>query len=173
MSVILLPILLRANECVNQRKEYMEEEIGIFKQSPENFNHDVQVSACVIQVDNQILALQRGFHKYDPGKWEVSGGKFGEGETLNFCASRELFEETGIVHDTFQEIGVLYVRRKEGDFTLRIVIAEFLERPQVKLSNEHHDFRWVTAEEMRDLDLIKGEELLVDMYQEAVASENS
>jgi len=141
-----------------------KKQIGIFEQPPENFNHTIQVSACLVQADNRILALQRGFHKYDPGKWEVPGGKFQEGETLNACASRELFEETGIEHDLFQEIGVLYVRRNEGDFTLRVIITELHSSPDIKISKEHHSYRWVTADEMRNLDLIKGEELLIDMY---------
>jgi len=150
----------------------MEEEIGIFNEPPVNFNHDIQVSACVIQVGDRLLALQRGMHKFDPGKWEVPGGKFQIGETLNDCACRELFEETGIENSLFQEIGVLYVRRRENDFTLRVVIAEFSEEPRVKLSKEHHDFRWVTAEEMKRLDLIKGEELLIDMYLNSFVLEN-
>lgn len=149
-------------------EELMEYQIGIFEQLPEHFNHKVQVSACLIKVGNRILALQRGFHKNDPGKWEVPGGKFLDGETLNICASRELFEETGIEQDVFQEIGVLYVRRKEGDFTLRAILTELREFPDVTISREHHSYQWVTADEMRNLDLIKGEELLIDMYLKAV-----
>lgn len=154
-------------------RNLMEEEIGVFAQPPENFNHAIQVSACLVHVGNRILSLQRGFHKYDPGKWEVPGGKFLESETLNACASRELFEETGIEQDRFQEIGVLYVRRNEGDFTLRVVFTELCEIPEVKISKEHEAYRWVTADEMRNLDLIKGDELLIDMYLKAVASENN
>lgn len=139
-------------------------QIGIFEQPPGNFDHTLQVSACIIQVNDHILALQRGFHKHDSGKWEVPGGKFLKGETLNACASRELSEETGIEQTVFQEIGVLYVRRQEGDFTLRVVFSDFSLFPNVKISREHQSYQWVTANEMRNLDLIIGEELLIDMY---------
>jgi 8-oxo-dGTP pyrophosphatase MutT (NUDIX family) len=159
--------------CQERIRDLMEEQIGIFEQPPENFNHTIQVSACLVQVGDRILALQRGFHKFDPGKWEVPGGKFLEEETLNLCASRELFEETGIKQDIFQEIGVLYVRRKESDFTLRVIVTELHEFPDVQISKEHHAYRWVTADEMRNLDLIKGEELLIDMYLKTGASENN
>lgn len=145
-------------------------QIGIFEQPPENFNHTIQVSACVVQVGDRILSLQRGFHKYDPGKWEVPGGKFLEGETLDACASRELFEETGIVLDHFQEIGVLYVRRMEGDFTLNVILIKLPAFPEVVISKEHYSYLWVTPDEMRNLDLIRGEELLIDMYLKAIAS---
>lgn len=151
----------------------MENQIGIFEQPPDNFDPSVQVSACIVRVGDRILALQRGFHKYDPGKWEVPGGKFLAGETLTGCASRELFEETSIEENLFQEIGALYVRRKEGDFTLRIIFTELKESPNVKISNEHHSYQWVTVDEMRKLDLIKGEELLIDMYLKAIASQNN
>lgn len=145
-----------------------DSQIGIFEQPPENFDHSIQVSACIVRVGDHILALQRGFHKHDPGKWEVPGGKFLEGETLIACASRELFEETNIKENDFLEIGILYVRRKEGDFTLCAIFTEFREFPEVRISNEHHSYRWVTVDEMRNLDLIKGEELLIDMYLKAL-----
>jgi 8-oxo-dGTP diphosphatase len=150
-----------------------EMQIGIFEQPPENFNHAVQVSACLVQVEDRLLALQRGLHKYDPGKWEVPGGKFQEGETLNICASRELWEETGIVQDLFQELGVLYVRRKEGDFTLRVIFLELQDVPEVRLSREHLSYRWVTVDEIRNLDLIKGEELLIDLYLKAAVEKRN
>lgn len=160
-------------EAVYQERtrDLMEKEIGIFEQPPEDFNHTVQVSACLVQVEDRILALQRGSHKHDPKKWEVPGGKFLEGETLNVCAARELCEETGIEQDVFQEIGVLYVRRREGDFTLRVILSELRAFPDVKISNEHHSYQWVTVDEMKSLDLIKGEELLIDMYLKAIALE--
>jgi len=139
-------------------------QIGIFEEPPENFNPAIRVSACVIQVGNRILALQRGSHKFDPSKWEVPGGKFLVGETLQECASRELFEETSIAQDLFQEIGTLYVRRKESDFTLHVVLAKLQELPNIKISNEHSSYQWVTTDEMKQLDLIQGEELLIDLY---------
>lgn len=145
-------------------KELMEEQIGIFETPPENFDHTVQVSACLVQVNDRILSLQRSLHKYDPGKWEVPGGKFLEGETLHICAARELFEETGIQQNHFQEIGALYVRRQEGDFTLQVIRTEFDAFPEVKISKEHQSYQWVTIDEMRSLDLIKGEDVLINMY---------
>lgn len=164
---IVCAIFLFGNLTVIAANEYMEEQIGIFEQPPERFNHQIQVSACLVKVGDRLLSLQRGFHKNDPGKWEVPGGKFLDGETLIVCASRELFEETGIEQDAFQEIGSLYVRRKEGDFTLRVILTELREFPDVKISNEHHSYQWVTPDEMRNLDLIKGEGLLIDMYVKA------
>ena len=120
---------------------------------------------------NRLLSLQRGFHKKDPGKWEVPGGKFIQGETLIDCASRELFEETGIEQNIFLELGVLYVRRIEGDFTLHVIFTELDKSPDVEISREHHSYRWVTADEMRNLDLIKDEELLIDLYLKTVGTE--
>jgi 8-oxo-dGTP pyrophosphatase MutT (NUDIX family) len=160
---LLFCLLLFIGNCVAEAHA-QNQQIGIFEQPPENFDHTIQVSACVVQVGNRILALQRGSHKNDPAKWEVPGGKFHKGETLQLCASRELFEETGIEQKIFREIGVLYVRRVEGDFTLRVVFTEQQIPPPVKISKEHSAYRWVTADEMRNLDLIKGEELLIDLY---------
>lgn len=140
-------------------------QIGIFEEPPVHFNHDVHVSACIVRAGDRMLALQRGSHKHDPGTWEVPGGKFLERETLNACASRELFEETSIQQEFFREVGVLYVRRVEGDFTLHVILAELPEQPDVLISREHSSYQWVTLDEMRQLDLIKGEELLIDLYE--------
>jgi|GEM_PF-4068062 hypothetical protein len=54
----LLTAEMQPETIYQQRvKILMEKEIGIFESPPENFNHAIQVSACLIQKEGRILAL--------------------------------------------------------------------------------------------------------------------
>ncbi len=61
----------------------------------------------VRHVDGDYLLMQRDFNKEGyPGFFEASaGGSALKGEDKLACARRELFEETGIISDSFEEIG--------------------------------------------------------------------
>lgn len=56
--------------------------------------------------------LYRNKKKDDPneGKWLGVGGKLEEGETVDECAKREVFEETGIKEANLERIGLIHFR---------------------------------------------------------------
>ena len=47
--------------------------------------------------DGKVLITQRSRNKTNPLKWEVTGGSIIAGESSNEGASRELYEETGLL----------------------------------------------------------------------------
>ena len=78
----------------------------------------VVVGASVTVLDEHGRILLQ--HRTDDGTWGPIGGALEPGETLEDCAARELFEETGLRAESFVLYGVasgpeLYHRYPNGD----------------------------------------------------------
>jgi 8-oxo-dGTP pyrophosphatase MutT (NUDIX family)/dephospho-CoA kinase len=92
------------------------------------------------------------------GKWGLAGGHVEMGEGLWEAAVRELFEETGLEEpEEIQLCDPFTMRRsvEQSDVTLwekvsTIFVARALSRI-IRLSSEHSESRWVTAEEAAGL----------------------
>jgi bis(5'-nucleosidyl)-tetraphosphatase len=84
---------------------------------------------------------------YTSGHWDFPKGNVEGGETEVEAARREVFEETGITNLQFVEgyiQSIFYKYRRDGNLVQKKV-SFYLAQTQsrnVKLSNEHQDFRW-------------------------------
>ncbi len=54
------------------------------------------IAAAIIEKDGKVLIAKRAKKDALCGTWEFPGGKLEEGETLEECLKRELYEELGI-----------------------------------------------------------------------------
>lgn len=78
----------------------------------------LEVGAAIVWHQNKILITQRPDGKMLAGLWEFPGGKQEPGETMRDTIIRELKEETCLVVDPFEELGVY--RHAYSHFTLRL-----------------------------------------------------
>lgn len=113
---------------------------------------EVHVTAAVIIQDNKILCVQRNENKYDyiSKKWEFPGGKVEENEQLEETVKREIQEELNLNIDV--KSFLTQVNHQYPDFKLKMdtFICE-ITSGFLKL-NEHIDFKWLSINELSDLD---------------------
>ncbi len=104
--------------------------------------------------DNDLFLLVRRNENDDlfPGAWEFPDGHLEDGETFKKGLERELKEEIGFTAK-FQPIITHYydeIKEKNGELVHYIEIDFILNvdssKVNIKLSNEHCNYKWVTKD---------------------------
>lgn len=109
----------------------------------------IEVAAAIITHSGRIFATQRGYGEFKDG-WEFPGGKMEPGETPQQALVREIQEEL----DTEIEVGEL-VETVEYDYPgFHLTMHCFLctIRSGALVLKEHEAARWLTREELDDVD---------------------
>jgi mutator protein MutT len=116
----------------------------------------IGVGAVIIQ-DNRVLLVRRG---QPPllGEWSLPGGVLECGETLREATVREAREETGLVVETGEMLGVYerVIRADHGRVRYHYVLIDFLCRTatgDLQAASDAADVRWFTREELPALKL--------------------
>lgn len=119
---------------------------------------EIPVSKVLVENSKgKFLVLQKS-ESYDgkAGKWELPGGKIKEnlGEDRLDAARREIRDETGLKTEDFMDLvrtGIEDFREDKIIVNCWILYTDSF-RGDVRLSDEHQEFRWVSAEEFRTMD---------------------
>ncbi len=120
----------------------------------------VGVGAVIVddhREENRVLLIRRGTAPL-LGDWSLPGGVLECGETLREAVVREAREETGLVVETGEMLGVYerVIRGDEGRVRYHYVLIDFLCRPiggDLKAGSDAGDVRWFTREELPPLNL--------------------
>jgi 8-oxo-dGTP diphosphatase len=107
--------------------------------------------------ENRVLLIRRGQPPLI-GEWSLPGGVLECGETLREAVAREAREETGLVVQTGEMLGVYerVIRDDEGRVRYHYVLIDFLCRPisgDLKAGSDAADVRWFTRDELPALNL--------------------
>lgn len=96
-----------------------------------------------------------------PGAWEFPGGHLEDGETIKEGLKRELLEEIGFT-DEFNPIITHYydeIKSKNGKLIYNLEIDFIINvdrsKLEIKLSDEHSEYKWVTKDSKCLDDFIK------------------
>ena len=98
------------------------------------------VKAVIHNDENKILALIS--HGYD--KWDLPGGHVQEEEKLLDALKREIKEEIGLSIDSAEKLSYI------NENTIHFYKAR-LPNQEINLSDEHSDYRLITAEDINKL----------------------
>jgi len=123
----------------------------------------IDVTCAIIRNDeNKVLIVQRGEKSDHPLKWEFPGGKLKENETEEECIIREIREELSIgivickrLQNTEYDYGIKQVR------LIPFVCDTLDELPAL---TEHISFRWISAEEMKNVDFSEADIIVAENY---------
>ena len=107
----------------------------------------------ILKDKNLLLVVKRNENdNLYPGAWEFPGGHLEVGETIKDGLKRELEEEIGFTDD-FEPIITHYydeVKDKNGklihNLEIDFIINVDSSKVNVKLSEEHCDYKWVTKD---------------------------
>jgi 8-oxo-dGTP diphosphatase len=118
--------------------------------APKPFSLSVKV--VVRDASGRVLALRRSAtSRANSGKWEFPGGKVDAGEAFDAALVREVREETGLEVELDHVLGAA-----ESDLPARrvayLLLGASSASGQVRLSDEHDEFRWLAASELGALD---------------------
>lgn len=113
------------------------------------------VTKCFILNDSgELLILKRSMDSpIRPGGWDLAGGKVEKHEDPNMSILREISEETSL---KVGDARVVYISSELASaFIITLFyVAKYIEQT-INLSDEHTEFRWITKQEFRLLDIPK------------------
>lgn len=111
---------------------------------------------AVIVDDGRVVLVKRG-HAPLLGEWSIPGGVLEVGEMLREAAVREAREETGLVVEPGEILGVFdRVVREGGRVRFHYVLIDFLCRRvagELQAGSDAEEVRWFTREEIAGLKL--------------------
>lgn len=122
------------------------------------------VSDIIVRhTDGDYLIMQRDARKHYGGMWEATaGGSAFARESPLQCATRELFEETGIHADELTEVGRVVDVKCHSAYVEYLCITD-CDKNSVKLQEgETSDFRWVDKNTLINM---KKNELITERMQ--------
>lgn len=152
------------------------QEIEVYETKPHDFNPTIEVVANYVNVSEKILLLKLAPNKSEAGHWGVPAGKLEKQESPLEGAKRELFEETGIdlpFNNIISSIGQLYIRKPEFDYIYHLFSVRLDKLPDVRLSKEHEDHKWVSRQEAEELPLMLGAHHALDAYYKHIKKRRS
>ena len=100
--------------------------------------------------EKYLIILRSSKAKFFPAYWDFPGGKLEKDEDTFAGIEREVLEETSLKVRALKVLGV-YEMNVEGIPHRFTVYSSEILSGDVKLSDEHTDFRWATKEEILKL----------------------
>jgi ADP-ribose pyrophosphatase YjhB (NUDIX family) len=125
----------------------------------------VGVGAIIIQNDRVVLVKRA--HPPIQGQWSIPGGVLEVGELVREAAIREAREETGLIVEPADLLGVYdrILRNQEQRVQYHYVLVDFLCRPvggELQAASDATEVRWFTREELPPLKLAEDTQEVIE-----------
>lgn len=103
--------------------------------------------AFIVHDGRVLLMRRRADDIHRPGEWDTPGGRLADGENPFTGVQREVREEVGLEVDVGQVIDVHYFTRQDGQVITMMIFSCTPKTLDVRLSDEHVEYRWVPLAE--------------------------
>ncbi len=111
------------------------------------------VRAIIKDSDSNILILKRApDSRSNPRCWELPGGKVEPGESFDHAMIREIKEETNLNISLRRAAGVAQ-QDLPHIHSIHIIMTVEVNSGDLKISDEHTDYRWASLEDIKSLPL--------------------
>lgn len=124
----------------------------------------IEVVAAVIRDGDRILATQRGYGQFKDW-WEFPGGKIESGESHKEALAREIHEELDAEILIGNLIDTVQWNYPEFHLTMHCYWVEALSPIVLK---EHKAARWLTKEELRSLQWLPADIVIVENIEKSI-----
>jgi len=116
------------------------------------------VGVGAVIIDGSRVVLVKRAHPPIQGQWSIPGGMLEVGELVRDAAVREAREETGLIVESGDLLGVYdrVLPDAEGRVQYHYVLVDFLCRPvggELRAASDAAEVRWFTWEELPALKL--------------------
>lgn len=133
--------------------------------------HPAHLGANILVLWDNKLLLER---RRDCNRWGLLGGGCRRGESLDRCAVRELWEETGLRCQPSQLLPLKFYDAPERiaafqdgsvwKMYMKLFALRLSERPQLRISAESKELRFFSWEELKQIDIVQTHRDLVLDY---------
>jgi ADP-ribose pyrophosphatase YjhB (NUDIX family) len=128
-----------------------------------------QLGVCVIILDknHKNILLGKRLNSYRAGTYGLPGGRLNKKETLIEGARRELVEETSLIANKLQYVGVIREYQEDNNFNfIHFVYScdDFSGIPKTVEPDKCEGWRWYPLDTLPE-NLIKGHRWALDMYR--------
>tara|TARA_Y100000034_G_C6907509_1_gene421618 strand:+ start:4007 stop:4429 length:423 start_codon:yes stop_codon:yes gene_type:complete len=114
----------------------------------------IVVAGVIVKKGKFLVVKRSATEKILPNKWELPSGKVEFGENPNNALVREIEEEVNITPEKFVPIKITdYILGDEHKkkHTVQIIFLIKSSDNEIKLSSEHDEYRWITIDELNNL----------------------
>jgi 8-oxo-dGTP diphosphatase len=127
----------------------------------------IDVTCAIIRnEDNEVLIVRRGEKTDHPFKWEFPGGKKISGESDEECIIREISEELSIDIVICERLNPVEYNYGHKQIRLIPFICDTLD--ELPLLSEHVAFRWISPEDLANVDFSEADVLVAGQYLSAL-----
>lgn len=129
----------------------------------------VAVGAVIVNQEGKILLIRRS-QKLDwhPGEWEIMYGRIAQHEDPQVGLAREIQEELGITVVAGKPLTCWHIYRGHEKITenelIGITFSATTLDTNIKLSDEHEEYYWVTPKEALSLIKVDGIKRDINAY---------
>lgn len=121
-------------------------------------------TAIIFDENKKILIGQRPEGKALAGLWEFPGGKQEEGETIEQCIMREIYEELNVHCVVGKYLMSVEKEYEHGDFKLLVYMATIQDIENMR-ANVHQDLKWVRTDEMKPAEFPPADVEIIEYLQ--------
>ncbi len=123
----------------------------------------------------KFLIMKRSETEVYPGVWQMVSGTIDGDEKAYETALREIKEEADLEPDEFYIVPFVnsFYSARWNKVCMIPVFAGYVENPNVKISNEHSEFKWVDMDEALKMLAWEGQRTSVKLINEYFSEKNN